>query len=89
MDFVRRLFGMGICKPFKIQDGLGIKRIGITASSLKDLTKKASQKLKLSEVSGVVLEDGTEIDDDDYFRSLPANSVIVILGPNQSWDGCK
>ena len=31
-------------------------------------------------------EDGTEVDDDDYFSFLPPQTVFVILKPGQKWE---
>lgn len=33
----------------------------------------------------VLEEDGTEVDDDDYFQLMPGNMTYLLLGPGQSW----
>ena len=33
----------------------------------------------------VLGEDGTEIDDEDYFSFLPAQTLFVVLKPGQEW----
>ena len=78
-------------KPFKIQDaGKKMGRIGRTASSLKELREKVARKFEIDTDFRLVLEkDGTEIDDESYFSTLPEQTVLVILRPGQFWDGCK
>jgi hypothetical protein len=33
----------------------------------------------------VLADDGTEVDDEDYFVFLPHNSTLMILNKTQSW----
>lgn len=88
MEFIKRLLGMGARKPFKIQDINGQKRIGVMAASLKEFRRKGSVKLGISNVGSIVLEeDGTRIDDEDYFNSLSDQSVLVFLQPGEVWEG--
>ena len=78
-------------KPYKIQDvERKVGRVGITATSLKDLKKKVSLKWKIDGNLRIVLEeDGTEVEDEEYFATLPEQSVFVVLKPGEYWDGCK
>ena len=77
-------------QPFKVQDINGKKRIGLVASSLKDLRKKGREKLGLKRLSSIVLEeDGSEVDDNEYLKSLPAQSVLIFLQPGEVWEGCE
>uniref|UniRef100_T2MHH7 DNAation factor subunit beta n=1 Tax=Hydra vulgaris TaxID=6087 RepID=T2MHH7_HYDVU len=89
MEFIKRMLGMVTSKPFKIQNGSGKGRVGITASSLKELRDKGKVKLNLKNVSKIVLEnDGTEVRDEKYFRCLPSQTVLVFLVDDEEWDGC-
>lgn len=76
-------------KPYKIQDvERKVGRVGITATSLKDLKKKVSLKWKIDGNLRIVLEeDGTEVEDEEYFATLPEESVFVVLKPGEYWDG--
>ena len=31
----------------------------------------------------VVLEDSTEVDDEDYFQTLPDDTIFLLLGPGE------
>ncbi|CAH1776235.1 unnamed protein product [Owenia fusiformis] len=69
-------------KPYKVQNCNGTKRVGVVASDLHDLIKKGQQKLKIrgrAEQVRAVLEDGTEVDDDEYFYMLPPHTVFYLL----------
>lgn len=58
------------------------------SDSLKDLTKKAKEKLNYpneQKVYVVLEEDGTEVDDEEYFQTLPENTVLMILFEGDSW----
>ena len=89
MEFIKRMLGMVTSKPFKIQNGNGEGRVGITASSLKELQEKGQLKLNLKKVFKIVLEnDGTEVNDEKYFRSLPSQAVLVFLSDEEEeWEG--
>lgn len=77
-------------KPFKITDSKRENRKGVVANTLDDLTSKVLEKLQIPENNDlkitVVLEaDGTEIDDDEYFATLEANTSLMILIGEQKW----
>lgn len=75
-------------RPFKICNSTREIRKGIVASSLEDLTLKVQEKLDVAIDNNftVVLEgDGTEIDDEEYFATLDANTSLMILTANQKW----
>lgn len=38
-----------------------------------------------SQVKVVLDEDGTEVDEEDYFALLPGNSVFMFLQDNEQW----
>ena len=61
---------------------------GIVAKSLKDLMKKSVEKLGYDERQEVYLvleEDGTEIDDEEYFQSLADNTMLMLLHQQDLW----
>ena len=79
-------------KPYKIQDAeRRIGRVGVAASTLKDLKEKAAAKFGIEPTSKlriVLEEDGTEIEDEDYFATLPGQTAFVVLKQGQFWNGC-
>lgn len=89
MEFIRRMLGMVQIKPYKIQDCYGKKRVGVTASDLKDLKAKAKSKLSLVNIESIYLEDGTEVEDDAYFSTVLPQTVLIILQEGEVWEGCK
>ncbi|XP_054435737.1 DNA fragmentation factor subunit alpha [Pteronotus mesoamericanus] len=62
---------------------------GVAASCLEDLKRKAYDILaidkSLAPVTLVLAEDGTIVDDDDYFLCLPCNTKFVALAGNEKW----
>ncbi|BES93858.1 CIDE-N domain [Nesidiocoris tenuis] len=73
--------------PYKIVDVTREKRFGIVANSLESLTNRAVNKLGIVDESiKVVLEqDGTEVDEEDYFNTLEKNTSLMILTHDQNW----
>ena len=81
---------MARMKAYKIQDVNKKKRTGIVADSLADLKQKGMKKLAITTDCRVCLEsDGTEVEDDDYFDTLPLQTVFVFVRPDETWEGCK
>lgn len=74
-------------KAYKIQDVNRKKRTGIVADSLADLKQKGKKKLAMTTDCRVCLEDGTEVEDDDYFNTLPLQTVFVFVRPEETWEG--
>lgn len=75
-------------RPYKVTDRLRQIRKGIVAKSLKDLREKAMEKFGYAddqEVYLVLEEDGTELDDEEYFQSLPDNSRLMLLLHHDIW----
>lgn len=69
-------------------DRLRLFRKGIMASSLKELVQKARDKFGLQpwlEVYLVLEEDGTEVDDEEYFQTLHQNTMLMLLGKEDIW----
>ncbi|XP_060066685.1 DNA fragmentation factor subunit alpha-like [Ylistrum balloti] len=79
---------MSTARPFRIWSYDRSVKKGIIASSLHELVQKGREKVGIlpEETVRVVLEeDGTEIDDDDYFLFLPHNTTLMLLTRDQSW----
>ncbi|XP_078498384.1 DNA fragmentation factor subunit alpha isoform X2 [Lissotriton helveticus] len=61
-------------------------RHGVAAASLQELHRKALELLPLSQPITLVLEeDGTIVDDEDYFQCLPSNTKFMALSGIQTW----
>ncbi|XP_016049178.1 DNA fragmentation factor subunit alpha [Erinaceus europaeus] len=62
---------------------------GVAASCLEELRTKARDVLSIDEslapVTLVLAEDGTIVDDDDYFLCLPSNTKFVALAGGEKW----
>lgn len=53
---------------------------------LFDTTGKDKLGISASENVRVVLElDGTQVEDGEYFRTLPNNTVLLLLRPGDRW----
>lgn len=74
-------------KAYKVQDVTRKKRTGIVADSFADLQYKGIKKLAVPPECRVYLEDGTEVDDEDYFETLPPQTVFVFVRPDETWEG--
>ncbi|KAJ8981599.1 hypothetical protein NQ317_011878 [Molorchus minor] len=73
-------------KPFKITNVTRETKKGIVATSLEDLTSKVLEKLNIEgDITVVLEEDGTEIDDEEYFATLDANTSLMVLTTDQIW----
>ena len=71
-------------RPYKVCGGSGGKikdRKGIVAATFQDLVEKARQKFPEAgeDITLVLFEDKTEIDDEEYFQSLEDNTVFLIV----------
>ncbi|XP_041378124.1 DNA fragmentation factor subunit alpha-like [Gigantopelta aegis] len=75
-------------RPFKVWSSDRNNKKSVTASSLEELVKKGKLKLGLPDTENVRLvldEDGTEVDEEDYFTFLPHNSTLLMLRPSEKW----
>lgn len=77
-------------KPFKITDSKREVKKGIVASNLRELTSKSVEKMSLPEdqldsVTIVLENDGTEIDDEEYFATLEAHTGLMVLAKEEKW----
>ena len=78
---------MATRKPYKVMDRTRSVKKGVMASSLEDFVLSSRRKLAYSdrEVSVVLEEDGTEVDDDDYFQTLEPNTRLMLLYSGERW----
>nr|XP_018901975.1 PREDICTED: uncharacterized protein LOC109033707 [Bemisia tabaci] len=75
-------------RPFKIWDCLRNVRKSLVVNTLKDLEIRGKEKLGVpaNEAVRLVLEaDGTQVEDGEYFRTLPDNTVILFLRAGERW----
>lgn len=73
-------------KPFRVTNAERSVKKGIMAESLEDLLGKVCDSLDSPCVSVLVLdEDGTGIDTEEFFQTLPDNAVLMILEEGQKW----
>uniref|UniRef100_A0A2D4JAQ3 CIDE-N domain-containing protein n=1 Tax=Micrurus lemniscatus lemniscatus TaxID=129467 RepID=A0A2D4JAQ3_MICLE len=65
------------------------EQLGVAASSLQELKMKACPLLAIDlasqPVTLVLAEDGTIIDDNDYFLCLPQNTKLEVVAKNEKW----
>ena len=66
-------------RPFKIWNSHAQRTVGIVAASLQELKCKAMGKFALN-TCRVFLEDGTEIDDEEYFWFLEYQTKLIVVG---------
>ncbi|EHB16639.1 DNA fragmentation factor subunit alpha [Heterocephalus glaber] len=76
-------------KPCLVRRNHSREQHGVAASSVEELRNKACDILtidkSLTPVTLVLAEDGTIVDDDDYFLCLPSNTKFVALASNEKW----
>lgn len=82
------LFNIGM-RAYKVQDVTRERRIGVTAKNFQELVKKGCEKLQIDPdtVTVVLEDDGTLIDNDVYFKKIPAQTVLVFLREGEHWGG--
>ncbi|KAK6634813.1 hypothetical protein RUM44_000060 [Polyplax serrata] len=71
-------------RGFKVTDKSRTKILGVACNSLKDLLEKGKAKFNIDEDITAALEDGTVVDDEDYFQVLPAQTVVVLYRKNET-----
>ncbi|XP_075948734.1 lipid transferase CIDEB [Anarhichas minor] len=76
-------------RPFRVCCHDRETRKGITAGTLEELKERVCQALLLSlsalSLSLACEEDGTEVDSDEFFMTLPDNTMLMALEPGQTW----
>lgn len=69
-------------------DGSRSQKKGVMAGSLEELVQRGRAKLGYAsdrEVTAVLEEDGTEVDEEDYFATLPDNTALQLLCSGERW----
>ncbi|XP_031134281.2 cell death activator CIDE-3 [Sander lucioperca] len=73
-------------KPFRVTNADRSVKKGIMAETLEDLMNKVSDSLSVPCIMALVLdEDGTGVDTEEFFETLPENAVLMVLEKGQSW----
>ena len=75
-------------RPFKVLDRLRTVKKGLMAENLEELVRSAKDKLSYlvdQDVVVVLEEDGTEVDEDDYFQTLEDNTELIFLHSGERW----
>ncbi|CAH7445723.1 Dffa [Phodopus roborovskii] len=76
-------------KPCLLRRNHSRDQHGVAASCLEELRSKACEILAIDEsltpITLVLAEDGTIVDDDDYFLCLPSNTKFVALAYDEKW----
>ncbi|XP_072464931.1 DNA fragmentation factor subunit alpha [Notamacropus eugenii] len=79
----------GTLKPCLLRRNQSREHHGAAASSLEELRSKACDILaidkSLEPITLVLAEDGTIVEDEDYFLCLPDNTKFVALTCNETW----
>ncbi|XP_014368708.2 uncharacterized protein LOC106718994 isoform X1 [Papilio machaon] len=75
-------------RPFKIWDSSRNVRKGLVVTSFEELIHRGKEKLSVaaSEPVRLVLEsDGTQVEDGEYWRTLPPHTVLLLLRTGERW----
>ncbi|NXV19278.1 DFFB factor, partial [Cepphus grylle] len=77
-------------RPFRLRGRGGPQKFGVAAGSLRGLLRKGCRLLQVPLAGSrlCLYEDGTELTE-SYFRVLPPQTELVLLGPGESWRGCE
>jgi len=79
---------LGRRRPFKVLDRLRTTKKGLMAGTLEELIRSGKEKLSyLAEQAVIVVleEDGTEVDEEDYFQTLEENTELILLHSGERW----
>ncbi|XP_061456559.1 DNA fragmentation factor subunit alpha [Rhineura floridana] len=81
--------GLPLLKQCLIRRNAKQEQHGVAASCLRELRSKACNLLAIDKASEpitlVLAEDGTVVDDEDYFLCLPPNTKFVALAKDEKW----
>ncbi|XP_053135154.1 cell death activator CIDE-3-like [Hemicordylus capensis] len=73
-------------RPYRVNNWDRTLRKGIMADSLGDLLEKVHSALGLVGTISLVLdEDGTSVETEDFFQTLEAGTVLLVLTEGQIW----
>lgn len=79
---------MALRQPYKVLDRTRSVKKGVMAANLQEFVDRGKDKLGYDgniDVYAVLEEDGTEVDEDDYFQTLPSNTTLMLLYINDRW----
>lgn len=71
-------------KGYKVSDAKKSRTVGVACQTLDELRVKGCVKLKIEKNVRIQLLDGTCVDDEDYFQTLPSQTVLLFLKPGES-----
>lgn len=79
--------------PIKLSDPKKSRKVGVVVKNLSDLKEKAHSRLAFSadiphKSLRAYLEDGTEIEDDEYLLTLH-NQLVIVAPADFSFDASK
>ncbi|KAG7307018.1 hypothetical protein JYU34_007149 [Plutella xylostella] len=75
-------------RPFKIWDSSRSVRKGLVVTSFEELIHRGKEKLQVVSTEPVRLvldSDGTQVEDGDYWRTLPPHTVLLLLRAGERW----
>ncbi|XP_065422588.1 Fc receptor-like protein 5 [Chrysemys picta bellii] len=73
-------------RPFRVCDHRRRGCTGLMAGTLQELLAKAMEVLLVAGLARLVLEeDGTAVESEAFFQTLPPDTALMLLGPGQSW----
>ncbi|XP_011198393.1 DNA fragmentation factor subunit alpha [Bactrocera dorsalis] len=75
-------------KPFKIKDVTRNIKKAVVAGTLEELRTKVAEKFDHAGDQPPTIHldsDGTEIDDEEYFRTLDENTELIAVFPGEHW----
>lgn len=73
-------------RRFRIYNEEQRRTIGIVAKSLAEVKQKASAKFCLiPESCCIFLENSTEVENEEYFRYLPDDTKLTVIGDRGEW----
>lgn len=72
---------------FQVKDVTRNIKKAVVAGSLEELRSKVAERFEKSAVQPKIHldSDGTEVDDEEYFRTLDANSELIAVFPGEHW----
>jgi len=71
-------------KGYKVSDAKRCRTVGVACQTLDELRVKGCVKLNIKKNVQIQLLDGTFVDDEDYFQTLPSQTVFLFLKPGES-----
>lgn len=82
----------GCRKPLKLWDVHRNNKLGLVAGSLQEFVTKGKARLHVEDsakVRVVLEEDGTAVEDEEYFSTLDPHTVLMLIPPGHRWTDSK